>query len=97
MALAAKRLELGFLASLANDPGEFRKPLTHCVMVTVSLSQAYQALASTSVLQLADVCLCNAGLNPLVPYLSNMLAEQVKKSLKSVKSLQLVLKVHSIS
>lgn len=65
-------------------------------MVAVSLSQAYWASASIPVLQLTGVCLCDAGLNPLVPYLSNMLAEQVKKSLKPVKRLQLVLKVHSI-
>ena len=37
-------------------------------------------------------CLC-AGLNPLVPYMSKMLAEQVKRSLKSVKRLSLLLKV----
>lgn len=57
MALAAKRLELGFLASLANDPGEVCKPLTHCVMVTVSLSQAYQLLQAHLFCSL-QMCAC---------------------------------------
>ena len=36
-----------------------------------------------------------AGLQPLVPYMTKMLADQVKKSLKSVKSLSLLLKVRN--
>ena len=89
-AVKSGRLELGLLASLANDPGE-----SLLLLREVDCNATVEAQPGSDIMDIvrcAMRCPC-AGLNPLIPYMSKMLAEQVKRSLKSAKRLSLLLKV----
>ena len=87
-AVQSARLELGLLASLANDPGA-----SFFLLHDVDCIATLEGPPRFRLCRLCAMrCPC-AGLNPLIPYLSKMLAEQVRRSLKSAKRLSLLLKV----
>ena len=81
-----RHLRAGLLASLALDPG-----ICTCFYADGSLPIASGTVLAQEVLE--SRCVWCAGLNPLVPYLTQMMAEGVQKALKSLPRLRLLLQV----